>query len=110
MTVIIFRKNPVEFKAIQFDGTNFGEIREFTGIYVSVRTGNSVHVFNPIGTFIPDHQFADQEPRPTAELWVEANRQWLPIEPGEWIVQDQLGFYPCKDEIMKLNNTPVGVA
>lgn len=33
------------------------------------------------------------------QLWVEANKAWLPLEDGEWVIQDELGFYPCKDVV-----------
>lgn len=102
-----FRKNPVEFEAVQFTGDNFDELREFTGVRIAPSTGEGIHIFNPIGTFIPDHQFQDRDPMPTAELWVDANRRWLPIVVGEWVIKDEFGFYPCQDEIMQKNSTPV---
>lgn len=34
-------------------------------------------------------------------LWVEANTSWLPLETGEWIIKDDLGFYPCKDSMFQ---------
>lgn len=36
------------------------------------------------------------------ELYVEANNTWVTITPGEWILRDSVGLYPCKDEIFQL--------
>lgn len=43
-----------------------------------------------------------------AELWVAANQEWLKLNVGCWIIQDQLGYYPCEDEIfqVKYRQTP----
>lgn len=41
-------------------------------------------------------------------IFVAANRTYVPIEVGEWVAKDDLGFYPIKDEIMKANFTQVG--
>lgn len=35
------------------------------------------------------------------QIWVAANKAWLPLEEGEWVLQDELGFYPCKDVIFR---------
>lgn len=35
------------------------------------------------------------------QLWVAANNSWLPLEEGEWVLQDELGFYPCKDAVFR---------
>lgn len=105
-----FRKNPIEFEAVQFTGDNWDEMREFTGVRIAPHDGHVINIFNPLGTFLPTHlydQVVDDKPIPTAELWVDANHKWLPIVIGEWVIKDQLGFYPCKDEIMQMNNTPV---
>ena len=32
-------------------------------------------------------------------LYVAANREWLALDIGEWIIKDDLGFYPCKDSV-----------
>lgn len=99
-----FRKLPVEFDAIQFSGYNLEEVRAFCG--VRFVNGEENEIFNPMGTYL--HWLYDEkEHPPTGELWVEANQTYLPIEVGEWVVKDKLGFYPCKDEIIKANNEPV---
>lgn len=101
-----FVKNPVEFDAVQWTGENLEEIQQFCG----TRTVDSVdadkfeiQVFSLIG----ERLVADVHPGTTGELWVEANKQTLALETGEWVIKDERGFYPCKDEIMKKNNTPI---
>lgn len=85
-----FVKKPVEVWAIQFDGKNFEAVHAFVGNrYIE---GQQTRAFNPIGTYLT----GDPSVTP-AELWVEANQSVLPIEVGEWIIRDKLGFYPCKD-------------
>jgi len=34
-----------------------------------------------------------------ARIWVDANREWLDLEVGEWIIRDSHGIYPCKDDV-----------
>lgn len=93
-----YRKNPVENQAVQFTGENWAEMHEFTG-----------H-FTPVGRDIPMDVFLDY-PTPVgdlvARLWVAANQQWLGIEIGEWVIQDKLGFYPCKNSVFQETHTEV---
>ena len=35
------------------------------------------------------------------QIWVAANNAWLALEEGEWVLQDELGFYPCKDVVFR---------
>lgn len=84
MPVTRWRKNPIEFDAIQFTGDNEEEVRAFCG-----------------GSYF----FFDRSSH--ARLWVEANKTHLTIEIGEWIIRDSVGLYPCKDEIMRKNNTEI---
>lgn len=100
-----FVKNPVEFEAVQWNGQNLKELREFCGTRKD-DDGYDHQVFNPIGTYLlPDDE--GFEPSQRGELWVAANKSVLPIDLGEWVVKDDLGFYPCKDEIMRKNNTEI---
>lgn len=78
MPVATYRKRPVEILALQWTGENKEELSEWT---------------------------ADPEPgirfMPSGAtfLWVQANETWLPLETGEWVIKDSLGFYPCKEEM-----------
>lgn len=81
-----YRKMPVEVEALQWTGNNNGAVMEWTGEHVDPDTGESVLTFVPLAY-----------PRP--RLWVAANQAWVAVEPGEWIIKDALGFYPCKPGI-----------
>lgn len=94
----LFVKLPVETEAVQFTGNNWHEIALFVGFHKD-RLGNDVPNFNVIGTYLSSESDEKGFMRGVAELWVEANKRWLPIEASEWIIKDQLGFYPCKDEV-----------
>lgn len=96
MTAKIYRKRPVEIEALQFTGDNWEEMQEFCGTHRDTDPTNEVPIetFTPAGTnLLPIDGNLNK-----AELWVQANESWLPIEPGEWVIHDQLGFYPCKDK------------
>lgn len=101
-----FIKNPVEFEAVQWRGDNLEEMQAFCG----TRTVGSVDedkfeipIFALIGTSLVAENHVDA----TAELWVEANKQTLGLVTGEWVIKDELGFYPCADKVMAKNNTPL---
>lgn len=99
----IFVKKPVEVKAIQFTGDNWWACRDFAG-QRETSDGLKVNCFNRVGTYL----FKDRsETNVVAELWVDANKTILPIEVGEWIIQDNLGFYPCKDARFQEIYSPV---
>lgn len=78
-----YRKRPTEVEAIQFTGKNHDEIKNFVGSHTIIDT--------------PAFRYGPVDGAP-AELWVAANNSWLPIEAGEWVIQDSLGFYPCKED------------
>lgn len=71
-----FRRIPTETYAMQFDGDNFDSITAWVGT-----------------------QRLKRIPSGTVCLWADANRGWMAIEKGEWILQDHAGFYPCKDKV-----------
>lgn len=85
MTVKTYRKKPVTVEAIQWTGHNADEVRDFVG-----------QISSP-GEF----GFIRASYARPARLWVAANQEWLLIEPGEWVLKDKLGFYPCKDEMFQ---------
>jgi hypothetical protein len=91
-----FVKKPIEVEAHQFTGDNFGELKEWTGSR-EVEEGVYTDLIHPLGTYLLDYQHPDK----WGELWVEANQSWLPLEIGEWIIKDKLGFYPCKDSVFQ---------
>ena len=71
-----YRRIPTETYAMQFDGDNFDSITAWVG-----------------------PQRLKRIPSGTVCLWVDANKGWLAIDKGEWILQDRAGFYPCKDRV-----------
>jgi len=79
-----YRKRPVEITAFQWTGDNADAMREFT-----------------CGMFLPPD---DANP---AWLYVAANSSSLPLEVGEWVAQDRLGYYPIKDEVFAETYEPV---
>jgi hypothetical protein len=74
-----------EVHAAQFTGENWAEIESWIG---------SGDAFFEIA--IEDRS---DNPDATAKLFVAANGIWAPMEPGEWIIRDSHGFYPCKPDI-----------
>ncbi|MEU2002047.1 hypothetical protein ACH47B_13245 [Rhodococcus sp. NPDC019627] len=81
-----FRKRPVEIQAVRWTGENLTEVHEFTG-------EGKFAILAEIDRMVCGN------PDCTAELFVAANRVWMAIETGEWIIQDAKGFYPCKPDI-----------
>jgi hypothetical protein len=92
-----YRKKPVEVEAVQFTGENWAEMHAFTGHRNVENDLNPymVDIFTEIGTYLATYL----NDAAKAELWVEANKSVLPIEIGEWVIQDRLGFYPCKEDV-----------
>lgn len=89
-----FRKDPIEFEAIQWTGDNLAEVQRFTGAFQHEEKGE-----------VPVFQTEANPDLTVGYLWVAANHAYLEIELGEWVIRDELGFYPCKDEIIRANNT-----
>lgn len=85
MTAKTYRKKPVEIQAIQWTGDNASDVREFAEPAFAVLHDLDRELLN--------------NPECTAELYVAANSVWMAIETGEWILQDERGFYPCKPDI-----------
>lgn len=78
-----YRKKPIVIEAMQWTGDNTAALRSWTD-------GN----FQPL-----DPEDRGANPDATAQVFVDANGVWCPIELGEWIIRDSKGFYPCKADI-----------
>lgn len=79
-----YRKRPIELQAIQWTGENEAEIQAWTGRSIFYKL---------------DVEDRGENPDATATLYVAANSVWLGLEPGEWILKDSKGFYPCKPDV-----------
>lgn len=85
-----YRKKPVIVEALQWKGDNEEEMEKFAfGCFLTVE--------------LEDRQ---DDPDLTAELFVGANTRWLPLHTGEWVIKDELGFYPCKPDIFEKTYEP----
>ena len=77
---------PTDVEAIQWTGENIHQLWDWI---------TAEFLCGPIG----DNEM-DGRSYP-AKLYVAANDAWLDLEVGEWIIQDKLGFYPCKDSVFR---------
>lgn len=80
-----YLKQPVAVEAIQWTGKNPYAVRAFTGMHTP---------HHGIG-----NHFVFTTQAGCGELYVAANHTWVPVEIGEWIIQDSRGFYPCKADV-----------
>lgn len=83
-----YRKRPVVIEAAQFTGDNYAEVRAALDI--------------PEGEFYeldPEDLAHSDDPDAPASLFVAANGVWLQLVPGEWVIRDRLGLYPCKSDV-----------
>lgn len=81
-----YRKRPVVIEAMQWTGNNLPAISKWVG-------ADSARL-DTVLSF-------DRPPVETLELWVAANKSWLPLQTGEWIIRDELGFYPCNPAVFE---------
>jgi hypothetical protein len=91
----LYRKKPVIVEAMQWTGDNNAAVLEWCGTHRD--DGEEKLVFVPLAY-----------PQPI--LWVAANRAYIPIECGDWIIRDMLGFYPCKPQVFDATYTQEGQA
>jgi hypothetical protein len=75
---------PSEIEAVQYSKDNWAEVYEFTG-----------HFYGDVHSDL----VVQTDRHGDSYLWVEANQGRLLLEEGEWILRDELGFYPCKNDI-----------
>ena len=88
-----YRSKPKLIEAMRWTGENNAEVMAWTGEHVS-KDLPGYDDGTPLNVFVP---LAYPEPI----LFVAANNAYIPVKPGEWILRDQLGFYPCKDEVFR---------
>ena len=90
-----YMSKPRSIEAMQWTGENNAEVMQWTGDHVAkdlagYDDGTELLVFVPLAY-------------PQPKLFVAANNAYVPVAPGEWILRDKLGFYPCKDEVFRMN-------
>ena len=76
---ILLRRKPTTIRAMRWTGENYSDLKAW-GAPVSFLGGGE-----------------------KMWLWVEANRVQIPVDEGEWIAKDELGYYPIKDEMVLKN-------
>jgi hypothetical protein len=81
-----YRKKPIVVEAIQWTGGNVDEIQGWGAQFFALD--------------LEDRENAD-DPDSTAELFVVANYVWIGVVPGEWIIKDSKGYYPCKSDVFE---------
>lgn len=79
---------PTEIQALQWTGTNVEEVRSFTHRGIEAEEKSEAFHYDFYVTRNGD-----------GNLWVQVSQTFVKIVAGEWVLKDQLGFYPCKDEI-----------
>lgn len=70
-----FITRPTQTMAMQWTGDNTESVKNWVG-----------------------NAFRLAEAENTALLWVASVAHYVEMEPGDWIVQNELGFYPRKEE------------
>jgi hypothetical protein len=79
-----FRKMPVEIHAVQFDGSNLGEVQAFVGGLAQM-----------IDRFEVDS-------REVAEVYDRLHDTWIKFGVGDWIIRGVQGeHYPCVDSVFR---------
>lgn len=76
-----YQRKPSFVQAIQWTGSNVDALIDWIG---------------DSGIRLPQSNSVLEAGMPLS-LYVHANGGWLDLEVGEWILRDDLGFYPCKD-------------
>lgn len=80
-----YTSRPTTITAGQWTGGNIQELWGWVG---------ADNLYGPL----PEEDRRSARP---AKLYVAANAAWLDLEIGEWIIKDDLGFYPCKDSVFR---------
>lgn len=111
------RKRPVVVDAMQWTGKNTGELKAWMAGFVLqpvlpvdspveppyVRHDRVALFVKRRATGMTETLFRNvvEHPSPecSAALWVAANESYLPLVDGEWVMHDNLGFYPCAEAV-----------
>lgn len=89
-----FRKKPVEIEARQWVGTNWAELKEFTGDRFDVLDAR-------------DRENSD-DPNATAQVLDALHSTWVLVQDNDWIIRGVQGeFYPCRADVFEATYEPV---
>lgn len=100
-----YRKKPVEVEAIQFDGTNWNEVREWCQ---QLEPEGNPERKDRIWFFPVDDGDGYGDPEVTAEVFDKLHSIWVGVKTGDWILHGVRGeFYPCDDEAFQQTYEPV---
>lgn len=86
--MVFYCKKPVVIEAAQFTGDNVAQVRAELGM-------GETHFY------YLEEEDRVENPDARATLYVAANWVWIEVVPGEWIMKDALGYYPCKDSVFQ---------
>lgn len=79
----MYRKKPVVIEAIQWDGTNQGEIADFMEVIIRTKT-------------------SPEEGNPSGKITIETLEGDMTASVGDFIIKGINGeFYPCKPDIFE---------
>lgn len=83
---------PVEIRAIQWTGSNIGDLKDFLGI-----------------RFIDLFMWANDEYGP-GYFKIKTLEGWMLASPGDYIIKGLLGeFYPCKPDVFNMKYRKVEI-
>ena len=86
-----YRKKPVVVEAVQYDGTNFNELWDFTGRTACIREISELHAPLVLAVYTPEGV--------------------MRADVGDWIIKGVKGeYYPCKPDIFAHTYEPVNEA
>lgn len=85
---ILLQRKPTTIRAMRWTGDNYSDLRAWGA---------------PV-TFMGQAKFGfDESKEHDLWLWVSANGCQIRLEMGEWIAQDEIGFYPIKNKMIEKN-------
>lgn len=105
-----FTSKPITIEAVQWTGDNAKEMAAWfkvhnktaaLKVWIRRQSATKAHWL-----YVSDNSDWGNDSTVTAALWVAANDSWLPIRNDEWIIVDEHGFYPCKDDVFQRKYGP----
>lgn len=87
MTVKTFRKKPVEIQAVQWTGSNEGEVQELAAdFFYRIDDEDRPHT---------------NDPEATGQVFDKLHSTWVLVYDGDWIIRGVQGeFYPIRPDVL----------